>query len=44
MMGPMPAKVIAMPEALFNRFVKNEFNANANEELLSPYPNAEKLM
>lgn len=36
--GPMPANVIAMPEALFNFFLKNEFNANENDELLKPYP------
>lgn len=43
-MGPIPAKVIAMPDALFNRVVKNEFNANANDELLSPYPKAENVI
>lgn len=37
-MGPIPASVIAIPEALFNLFVKNELSASENDELLKPYP------
>lgn len=41
-MGPIPARVIAIPDALFNLVVKNEFNAKPNDELLNPYPIADK--
>lgn len=37
-MGPMPASVIATPEALFKRIRKYEFNANAKELFDNPYP------
>lgn len=36
MIGPIPANVIAMPDALFRLLVKNELNANENDELLRP--------
>lgn len=37
-MGPMPASVIATPDALFKRTRKYEFSANANELFDNPYP------
>lgn len=42
MIGPIPANVIAIPDALFNFVVKNEFSAKLNDELLKPYPIAEE--
>lgn len=36
MIGPIPANVIAMPDALFRFLVKYELSANENDELLRP--------